>query len=145
MLRSAWLQLLQQQPSPTWLLAAVADAAYAKTPALQTNAVAVMRWLLTNLAEARLAQHSSIPAGLLTIPHIPLGIAEELCKQGVVVPYKAIVAAARQRVAGEPVRAIMPSLSVRCASAWHECGVAECAGELGFTCTMQPAHCLQDT
>jgi hypothetical protein len=104
MLRSAWLQLLQQQPSPTWLLAAVADAASAKTPALLTKAIAVMRWLLTNLAEARLAQHPSIPAGLLTIPRIPLVVAEELCKQGVVVPYKAIAAAARQCVAGEPAR-----------------------------------------
>jgi hypothetical protein len=100
-LRSAWLQLLRQQPNPAWLLAAVADAADARTPALQAKATAVVRWLLNTLPGARLAEHPSIPAGLLTIPCMPPQLAKELCELGVRVPYQGIVAAARQCVEGE--------------------------------------------
>uniref|UniRef100_A0A383WCZ2 Uncharacterized protein n=1 Tax=Tetradesmus obliquus TaxID=3088 RepID=A0A383WCZ2_TETOB len=103
LLRSAWLQLLRQQPDPAWLLAAVADAANARTPKLQAKATAVVRWLLHSLPEARLAEHPSVPAGLLAIPSVPCQLAETLCKLGVKVPYKEIVAAARQRVEGVEV------------------------------------------
>jgi hypothetical protein len=101
LLRSAWLQLLKQHPSPAWLLTAVADVASAKTNAIQSKATSVVKWLQDSLSEAALAQHSSVPAGLLTIPNIPLQLAEQLCSYGVRVPYKQIVAAARRRVAGK--------------------------------------------
>jgi hypothetical protein len=76
LLHSAWLQLFRQQPNPAWLLAAVADAAQARTPQLQAKATAVVRWLLQNLPEARLAEHPSIPAGLLAIPNVPFLLAK---------------------------------------------------------------------
>uniref|UniRef100_A0A383WD07 Uncharacterized protein n=1 Tax=Tetradesmus obliquus TaxID=3088 RepID=A0A383WD07_TETOB len=82
---------------------AVADAANAKTPKLQAKAIAVVHWLLNSLPEARLAEHPSIPAGLLAIPSVPQHLARELCHLGVKVPYKQIVAAARQRVEGVEV------------------------------------------
>uniref|UniRef100_A0A383WCZ8 Uncharacterized protein n=1 Tax=Tetradesmus obliquus TaxID=3088 RepID=A0A383WCZ8_TETOB len=103
LLRSAWLQLLGQQPNPTWLVAAVADAAHARTTKLEARATAVVRWLLHSLPEARLAEHPSIPAGLLAIPRMPKHLAQELCRLGVKVPYKGIVAAARHRVPGVEV------------------------------------------
>jgi hypothetical protein len=101
LLRAAWLQLLKQQPNPAWLVAAAADAARAKTPYLQAKATSVVRWLLKSLPEAQLAQHPSTPAGLLSIPQMPLKLAKELCSLGVKVPFKEMVAAARKRVAGE--------------------------------------------
>jgi hypothetical protein len=102
LLRSTWLQLLMQQPSPAWLLTAVADAASARTPALQAKATAVVKWLLEEcLPEAALAQHPSVPAGLLSIPNIPQQLAEQLCRNDVQVPYQQIVAAARRCVPGE--------------------------------------------
>uniref|UniRef100_A0A383WEQ8 Uncharacterized protein n=1 Tax=Tetradesmus obliquus TaxID=3088 RepID=A0A383WEQ8_TETOB len=100
LLRSAWLQLLRQQPKPAWLLAAVADAAHAKTLPLRVKANAVMHWLLNSLPEARLAEHPSIPAGLLAIPRMPENVAKEMYKLGIRVPYKNIVAAARLGVEG---------------------------------------------
>jgi hypothetical protein len=109
LLRSAWLQLLRQQPSPAWLLTAVADAASARTPALQAKATAVVKWLLEEcLPEAALAQHPSVPVGLLTIPNIPKQLAEQLCRNGVQVPYQQIVAAARRRVPGKAPQSTVP-------------------------------------
>uniref|UniRef100_A0A383VE74 Uncharacterized protein n=1 Tax=Tetradesmus obliquus TaxID=3088 RepID=A0A383VE74_TETOB len=102
-LHSAWMQLLKQQPSPAWLLPAVAEAAQAKTTKLLTKATAVVRWLLSSLPEARLAEHPSIPAGLVAIPHMSRSLAKLLCESGVRVPYSEIVAAARQRVEGVEV------------------------------------------
>jgi hypothetical protein len=103
LLGSAWLQLLKQQPSPTWLVAAAADAVQASTPALQAKATKVMRWLLDRLPEARLAEQPSALAGLLTIPRMPLNLAVELCSQevGVRLSYADIAAAARRGVAGK--------------------------------------------
>jgi hypothetical protein len=101
LLRSAWLHLLKQR-SPDWLLTAIADAATAKKHSHQAKAIALVRWLLEEcVPEAALAQHPSVPAGLLSIPRIPLRLAEQLCNHGVRVPYDQIVAAARRRVAGK--------------------------------------------
>jgi hypothetical protein len=100
-LRSSWLQLLKQQPSPAWLVDAAADAAQASTPSLQAKATKVMRWLLRSLPEARLTEQPSALAGLLAIPRMPWKLAVELCGVGVRVPYADVVAAARRRVAGE--------------------------------------------
>ncbi|KAF6254475.1 hypothetical protein COO60DRAFT_1665105 [Scenedesmus sp. NREL 46B-D3] len=100
LLCSSWMQLLRRQPSPTWLLAAVADAAQAKTPALQKRAAGVVIWLLNRLPSAQLAKHPRIPAGLLAIPCIPIMLAEQLSSSGVCIPYASIVAAARARVEG---------------------------------------------
>jgi hypothetical protein len=113
LLHSAWLQLLRQHPSPAWLVTAVADVASAKTPAIQSKATAVMKWLLDSLSEGGLAQHPGVPAGLLTIPNIPLQLAEQLCRYGVRVPYEQIVAAARWRVAGKAASSTAPPLSAR--------------------------------
>jgi hypothetical protein len=101
LLRSAWMQLLHTQPSPTWLLAAVADAAQAKTPELQERAIAMVSWLLLKLLKAGLAKHPSIPAGLMAIPCIPLRLAEALSMCGVRILYAHIIAAARARMEGE--------------------------------------------
>lgn len=101
LLRSAWMQLLRTQPSPHWLLAAAAEAAQAQTPQLQERAVAMVTWLLLKLPEAGLAQHPSVPAGLLAIPRMPLRLAQVLSSSGVRMPYAAIGAAARARVEGE--------------------------------------------
>uniref|UniRef100_A0A383WFI4 Uncharacterized protein n=2 Tax=Tetradesmus obliquus TaxID=3088 RepID=A0A383WFI4_TETOB len=103
LLRSAWLQLLRQQPDPAWLLAAVADAAHASSLELQAKATALVHWLLNSLSEARLAEHPSIPAGLLAIPNMPRHLIKELCQLGIKVPYKEIAAAARRRVQGVEV------------------------------------------
>jgi hypothetical protein len=100
LLRSAWLQLLRQHPSPAWLMTAVADVAGANTPAIQAKATAVLAWLLECLPKGALARHPSVSAGLLTIPSIPQQLAEQLCRYGVEVPYQQIVAAARRRIPG---------------------------------------------
>jgi hypothetical protein len=97
------MQLLHLQPSPAWLLAAVADAAQAETRELQDKAISMVTWLLQKLPEAQLAKHPSITAGLLAIPSIPGRLAAELCYSGVRIPYTSIVAAARARVEGEAV------------------------------------------
>jgi hypothetical protein len=103
LLGSAWLQLLKQQPSPSWLVAAAADAAQASTPSLQAKATKVMRWLLKSLPEARLAQQPSALAGLLSIPRMPHSLAFQLCsvEVGVRMSYADIAAAARRGVPGE--------------------------------------------
>jgi hypothetical protein len=98
LLCSSWLQLLKQQPSPAWLVAAAADAAHASTPYLQAKDTKVMHWLLKRLPEARLAEQPSALAGL---PCMPMTLAVELCGVGVRVPYADVAAAARRRVAGE--------------------------------------------
>jgi hypothetical protein len=109
LLRSAWLQLLRQHPSPAWLLTAVADIASAKTPAIQAKAAVLLTWLLEEcLPKRALARHPSVSAGLLTIPNIPQRIAEQLCRHGVEVPYQQIVAAARRRVAGKATSCNVP-------------------------------------
>jgi hypothetical protein len=105
LLCSSWVQLLRMQPSPAWLLAAVADAAQAKTPELQRKATAMVTWLLNKLPEAQLARHPSVPAGLLSIPCVPYAVAEKLCSSGVRIPYSSSIAAARARVEGEAVAA----------------------------------------
>jgi hypothetical protein len=101
LMREAWLQLLKQQPNPAWLVAAAADAAHARTSKLRAKATSVVRWLLKSLPEAQLAEHPSTPAGLLTIPDMPLHLAMDLCMLGVRVPLEEVVAAARKRVEGE--------------------------------------------
>jgi hypothetical protein len=103
LLGSAWLQLLKQQPSPSWLVAAAADAAQASTSSLQAKATKVMRWLLKSLPEARLAQQPSALAGLLSIPRMPHSLAFQLCsvEVGVRMSYADIAAAARRGVPGE--------------------------------------------
>jgi hypothetical protein len=103
LLGSAWLQLLKQQPSPAWLVAAAADAVQASTPPMQAKATKVVRWLLERLPEARLAEQPSALAGLLTIPRMPMSVAVQLCnmKGGVRMSYADIAAAARRGVAGE--------------------------------------------
>uniref|UniRef100_A0A383WDP0 Uncharacterized protein n=1 Tax=Tetradesmus obliquus TaxID=3088 RepID=A0A383WDP0_TETOB len=106
-------ELLRQQPDPAWLLTAVADAAYARTAQSQRKATAVVRWLLNSLPEARLAEHPSIPAGLLAINRVPQHLARELCKFGVKVPYKEIVAAARRRVEGEQLNRVEVWIAVQ--------------------------------
>jgi hypothetical protein len=120
LLRSAWLQLLRQHPSPAWLVTAVADVVNAKAPAIQSKATAIMVWLLDSLSEAGLAQHPGVPAGLLTIPNIPLQLAEQLCSYGVRVPYKQIVAAAGRRVAGKAVSSTATPPSARQACDAHQ-------------------------
>jgi hypothetical protein len=120
LLRSTWLQLLRQHPSPAWLVTAVADVASAKTPAIQSKATAVVKWLLESLSEAALAQHPGVPAGPLNIPNIPLQLAEQLCKYGVRVPYNQIVAAARRRVAGKAASSTATPMSARQAYDAHQ-------------------------
>jgi hypothetical protein len=119
LLRTAWLQLLKQQPNPAWLVAAAADAAHARTSRLWSKATAVLEWLLRNLPEAQLAEHPSTPAGLLAIPHVPLKLAKKLCILGVEVPFKDIVAAARKRVPGEQQLSVLlqsPAYAMPCPS-----------------------------
>jgi hypothetical protein len=96
LLHAAWLQLLKEQPSPAWLVAAAADAAHAANSQLQAKSIAVVGWLLKSLPEAQLAEHPSTLAGLLAIPHMPEELAKELCRFGVKVPYKEIVRSSPQ-------------------------------------------------
>jgi hypothetical protein len=113
LLRSAWLQLLRQHPSPTWLLTAVADVASARIPVIQAKATALLNWLLECLPKPALAHHPSVPAGLLTIPNIQQQVAEQLCRYGAEVPYDQIVAAARRRVPGKATCSNVPRLPTR--------------------------------
>jgi hypothetical protein len=109
LLRSAWLQLLRQHPSPAWLVTAAADVAGANTPAAQAKATAVVKWLHEEcLPEAALAHHPSVAAGLLTIPNMQQQLAEQLCSYDVQVPYQQIVAAARRRVPGKAASSTVP-------------------------------------
>jgi hypothetical protein len=132
------MQLLKQQPNPAWLLAAVADAARAKTSDLQAKATVVVRWLLNSLPEARLAEHPSVPAGLLTIPRIPEHLALELCKRGVRVPYAQIVAAARSGVEGEDSWAAASAVSRQFAAPNSEVTELLCELHSVVACRVRP-------